>query len=1559
MKKYSLLSLILILLVIGNFAAADLAGKDVKAKDTSMLLRSNAEKPGESAIKAFSVNPRIQNEAKRRAGEVSKEDAIKQNIPQKVKDRLRLEEITADGVISSDEADEYLALRASQEKPDFPPVVMNTVTETEPNNDCGSANSIAPGDTVQCAYIDYDTDPSDYFTFTLDNTYASWLVSLQILSGWECGAEPWDVVVTIYNSDCSEVVVPVNEWGYGSFQGVLAPGTYVIHCNAVYSYNVGYYHLVLNAGEYAEQPGDNCGNPLTITLPSDIPYSDLGQTTCGRINDYTETCMGDYDGGEDIIYEINVTSADWYQFDLNPYTSTDLGMSIGPECPPVNCVLNEHVGWQGGTISQIAYLEVGTYYLIIDCATWNVDGSCIPQFDLAVGTGTPPLEGEFCSNAIVIPDPTDYTDTRDLSLYNNDLMYEGPDCVYTFTLDEPKHLWFSTCGSPDEFSSVLWLYGSLGDCGSWNYLISDEWEGCDYSNHVKMHYDCPAGTYYLIVDASIYNGDPGEYTLDIYQFVPVCNDPGYVPPNDSCQQVTPVIIPMGTTYTFTGNSCNSTQDNPYLASQLPEAGGVWLAFETLEQGNVTISFCQTTPTRYGCFNLLFTDCADSAYLSPYTVDFEACPGNQNPVLVYMNVPAGVYYYNVMNLFEDQWGSHYWSEGPYVVDVTLDPFNEISCPPGASDEGENQCLDYNDTYNGGCWADDPHFESIDSGAVICGFSGNPGVWTRDWDYYEYVATDFRRLEFKVVMESPVYISIRDGSNGCAEEAILVEATADTQDTAFVSLDIQPGTYWMTVAPNVYNGWQCPIDYVAFFDAIPIAPYYCDPCLQYSSEYISHVAFNTIDNYTASEGDPCYYGDYTSVSTQLPRYSVNQLSVQVVSSDNQEHVRAWIDWNNDYVFQESESYYLGYGGDFTATKYISVPGNAVLGETRMRIVIQRDNDPYPWGSCPNGYYGEIEDYSVEIVDGEPAEFSVDPASIAITVGPRESASQVMTVTNSGATDLMFSSDAWMDPPAPAIVNTNNENRRASGGMTILDLRNDYKPRVDSSPNEPGLILQGGDDISTATAITEVPSTLSGTTFGYNDDYYEACPLTNTGGADVVYSYTPTQDQWLTFNLCLGETEFDSRMYIYENAVTPGNPYRCNEDACASPAYEYYLVSRLNDVPVYAGNTYYIIIDGFDASAYGNYVLNVMQGNPQSEDEECDDDGTLVYGQRPARVDEMWGHFTSDTEYGWLTYDNYGGAWGEITGITFWGADATLGWWWEECDAASEDFVVTFYDDDNGQPGTVVYADTATGISGVPTGIYHDIFEQKRYSIEFDSPVYNPSGWISVQAISAPDNCVFLWMDSPQGDGYLLQQDQSPQGAFYAYGYDLAFCLRGTPTNWLTMDVTSGIVPPDSSIAINITLDAANIPEGVHTGAIRFETTDPANPNPSVPATFTIQSGYQYLPGDANMFNGTWPPAVIGSDVTYLVNYFRGVTTNQACLLGGFYAAADVNGSCTVIGSDVTRLVNYFRGQGEIEPCPDYAPAWLTPADCPEDAPSGWPNCETPVLTGKKAVEPEVIK
>ncbi len=103
------------------------------------------------------------------------------------------------------------------------------------------------------------------------------------------------------------------------------------------------------------------------------------------------------------------------------------------------------------------------------------------------------------------------------------------------------------------------------------------------------------------------------------------------------------------------------------------------------------------------------------------------------------------------------------------------------------------------------------------------------------------------------------------------------------------------------------------------------------------------------------------------------------------------------------------------------------------------------------------------------------------------------------------------------------------------------------------------------------------------------------------------------------------------------------------------------------------------------------------------------------------------------------------------------------------------------------------------------------------------------------------------------------------------------------------------------------------------------------------------YPFLPGDVNMSAGVWPPSAIGSDVTYLVNYFRGLETSQPCLLNGLWASADANGDCNIIGSDVTKMVNYLRGLAVLQWCPSHAPYWFSTDDLPEVAPDGWPGCE----------------
>ena len=90
---------------------------------------------------------------------------------------------------------------------------------------------------------------------------------------------------------------------------------------------------------------------------------------------------------------------------------------------------------------------------------------------------------------------------------------------------------------------------------------------------------------------------------------------------------------------------------------------------------------------------------------------------------------------------------------------------------------------------------------------------------------------------------------------------------------------------------------------------------------------------------------------------------------------------------------------------------------------------------------------------------------------------------------------------------------------------------------------------------------------------------------------------------------------------------------------------------------------------------------------------------------------------------------------------------------------------------------------------------------------------------------------------------------------------------------------------------------------------------------PVYFAPPNYCNYTPGDIN-----GDGQVIGSDVTYGVNYFRSVGNPppDSCYNNlnetWNYAAGDANGDCSFIGSDITYLVAYFRG---INPPPQWCP------------------------------------
>ena len=125
-------------------------------------------------------------------------------------------------------------------------------------------------------------------------------------------------------------------------------------------------------------------------------------------------------------------------------------------------------------------------------------------------------------------------------------------------------------------------------------------------------------------------------------------------------------------------------------------------------------------------------------------------------------------------------------------------------------------------------------------------------------------------------------------------------------------------------------------------------------------------------------------------------------------------------------------------------------------------------------------------------------------------------------------------------------------------------------------------GGETIETATVIASLPYNDADNSCMYADHYDEACPYTGSMAGDAVYAYTPMCDGLVNITLCNG-SDYDTKLFVYQDMHTPGNPYACNDDEC--PGY----VSELMNLQLALGHTYYIVVDGWSSSC-GNYIIDM---------------------------------------------------------------------------------------------------------------------------------------------------------------------------------------------------------------------------------------------------------------------------------------------------------------------------------------------------------------------------------
>ncbi|SFU67225.1 major paralogous domain-containing protein/Por secretion system C-terminal sorting domain-containing protein [Pustulibacterium marinum] len=379
-------------------------------------------------------------------------------------------------------------------------------------------------------------------------------------------------------------------------------------------------------------------------------------------------------------------------------------------------------------------------------------------------------------------------------------------------------------------------------------------------------------------------------------------------------------------------------------------------------------------------------------------------------------------------------------------------------------------------------------------------------------------------------------------------------------------------------------------------------YCTPSFNFpdsEAEPISLVQFNTIDNSTSATVDATtpQYEDFTAISTQVAIGETYTLTLAGnTNGDYTNYFTVYIDWNQDGTLSNSLSNNEKYqyideitnstGEDgITTSVDITIPADAVLGNTRMRV-IKNYQAPSPSPCDYAATFGQAEDYTITVTGATtvcnntlPGESAGDTGCVTLTYNNetvsyttvRTADNQIWLQQNLGseqvataATDAsaygdLFQWGRWDD---------GHQNRTSTESTTAL------------SPNDP-TGLDGGMNVF----ILSNPEWWAA---GASSDTWEASTpweATDTNGCDPCKALgeawrLPTADEWQTVVTAEEITNVASAYNSNLKLTVAGA--RSTSGIYNDGVRGYYWSKTTSDNPAYAKYLY-----------YSNYIVNTTAG------------------------------------------------------------------------------------------------------------------------------------------------------------------------------------------------------------------------------------------------------------------------------------------------------------------------------------------------------------------------------
>ncbi|WP_160750025.1 GEVED domain-containing protein [Flavobacterium sp. Sd200] len=239
----------------------------------------------------------------------------------------------------------------------------------------------------------------------------------------------------------------------------------------------------------------------------------------------------------------------------------------------------------------------------------------------------------------------------------------------------------------------------------------------------------------------------------------------------------------------------------------------------------------------------------------------------------------------------------------------------------------------------------------------------------------------------------------GSPTGYQYAVTTSSTAPSSGTVVTATSVSG----VTITPNATNYVWVRSDCSGTYSSWTSYSFYAGYCTPAPASVdgsgLTNVTIGTINNTTGAETGN--YGDYSAQVVNIGQGVAQPFSLTFSTDGLDYNTKIWIDWNNDYDFNDAgEEVFSGISTEAvpsTLSGTFTVPLTASLGNHRLRIGSHDDPEYGALVPCYVGTYGSYEDYTVNVT---PPPTCFVPTGLTVTSNSATSATISWTASASSS-------------------------------------------------------------------------------------------------------------------------------------------------------------------------------------------------------------------------------------------------------------------------------------------------------------------------------------------------------------------------------------------------------------------------------------------------------------------------------------------------------------------------------------------------------------------------------